>query len=275
MNLITDDFVIQEWARYRERQRLRELEKQEKTQVFHRKHTTSKNELLQEQLEVVPSRNSTEKEEKEKQDMYKHKSPSHTAFYSPIQKQMQFSPSHPKKAKLYTPPYNDEDSEDDDIEEYGRRATPSTPSAHHVNHNIFSNTGHHNFIPKHLSPAIIKTIQQSRTQQESSGGNDLGDYKCQPDDTSDDDSLSDKVHQYLKNRRQEFGERNRKEKNGGKKKEKSSFGKKHRKDNKSVGRWTYEEKLAFLNGMKLYGIGKWSKIARTIPTRYVEYYEST
>ena len=29
MNLITDYFIIQEWARYRDRQRLRELEKQE------------------------------------------------------------------------------------------------------------------------------------------------------------------------------------------------------------------------------------------------------
>ena len=35
------------------------------------------------------------------------------------------------------------------------------------------------------------------------------------------------------------------------------------------GRWTYEEKLVFLNGMKQYSIGKWSKIASIIPTRYV------
>ena len=294
MNLLTDDFVDKEWARYRERQRLRELEKQEKTHVLYHKNT-SKQELLQEPLGMVPSLDSTLKEGEEKQEMYQHKSPpplSRTAFYSPIQKQLQFSPSH-ANAKLYTPPYNDEDSEDDDIEEYGRRVKPSTPSANHINHNIFANTGHPNFIPRHLSPAIKKSIKQSRKQHESStsvGGNDLEEYNSQADDSSDDDSLSEKVHAYLQNRRQEFGERKRKEKNSVKKRKKSlsflvsqhlknensvkkrensSFGKRYRKDNKSVGRWTYEEKLAFLNGMKQFGIGKWSNIASTIPTRYV------
>ncbi|GFH56185.1 hypothetical protein CTEN210_12661 [Chaetoceros tenuissimus] len=292
MNLITDHFVKQEWARYRERQRLRELEKQEKTHVFQHKNTMTKK-YPQEQLGVVPSLTNTSKEGEEKQDMYEHKNPIHP-FHSPIPKQLQFSPSH-ATAKLYTPPYNDEDSEDDDIEEYGRRTKPFTPSVNRFNHNIFANTGHHNFLPRHLSPAIIKTIKQSRKQEQdssaSTGGNDFGDYKRQADDDSDDDSLSEKVNQYLNNRRREFGERERKEKNSVKKRKKSlsflvnqflnnkkernsvkkrnnaSFGEKYRKDNKSVGRWTYEEKLAFLNGMKQYGIGKWSNIASTIPTR--------
>jgi len=36
-----------------------------------------------------------------------------------------------------------------------------------------------------------------------------------------------------------------------------------------IGRWTLEERKAFLRGLKEYGKGKWSKIAKGIPTRYV------
>lgn len=36
---------------------------------------------------------------------------------------------------------------------------------------------------------------------------------------------------------------------------------------KNRGHWTDEEKVAFLNGLRKYGKGKWSKIASEIPTR--------
>lgn len=36
---------------------------------------------------------------------------------------------------------------------------------------------------------------------------------------------------------------------------------------KNRGHWTNEEKVAFLNGLRKYGKGKWSKIASEIPTR--------
>ena len=35
------------------------------------------------------------------------------------------------------------------------------------------------------------------------------------------------------------------------------------------GRWTYEEKNMFLNGVLKFGRGKWSSIAQDIPSRYV------
>lgn len=35
------------------------------------------------------------------------------------------------------------------------------------------------------------------------------------------------------------------------------------------GRWTYEEKKMFLNGVLKFGRGKWSSIAQDIPSRYV------
>ena len=37
------------------------------------------------------------------------------------------------------------------------------------------------------------------------------------------------------------------------------------------GRWTYDEKKMFLKGIRVFGRGKWSSIAKDIPTRYVRH----
>lgn len=39
------------------------------------------------------------------------------------------------------------------------------------------------------------------------------------------------------------------------------------------GRWSPEEKLLFLHGLKLYGRGNWKKIRAFLPLRYVRYAE--
>jgi hypothetical protein len=36
------------------------------------------------------------------------------------------------------------------------------------------------------------------------------------------------------------------------------------------GRWTFEEKILFLKGLRRYGRGKWKKIGSLLPTRYVQ-----
>ena len=38
---------------------------------------------------------------------------------------------------------------------------------------------------------------------------------------------------------------------------------------KNVGRWHEWERLAFLRGLRRFGRGKWKKISKLIPTRYV------
>jgi hypothetical protein len=39
----------------------------------------------------------------------------------------------------------------------------------------------------------------------------------------------------------------------------------------SVGRWTQDEKLLFLLGLKRYGKGRWKKMSVYLPHRYVWY----
>lgn len=44
---------------------------------------------------------------------------------------------------------------------------------------------------------------------------------------------------------------------------------KQEKVKKNVGRWDHWERLAFLEGLRRYGRGRWKKISDMIPTRYV------